>query len=426
LFFSLRPLCPLRCNSLKMLTDWSNAIAHVDCDAFYVSCEMVRHPELKGEPVCVLSSQNAIVVAKSYDAKAMGISTGMPVWEARKIAPKALFFEADFRYYGQLSGKFFSILRRYSPDIEIYSIDEAFMDMNGIRILWGKSFQQLADEIRTAIEREVGITVSVGIANTRTLAKLASESNKPNGSMILPGKGIESFLSDLPVADIPGIGRNRAALLCKFDIRTALQFSRLDDGLMHRLLGRNGMLLKQELSGRSVMPLELKPVLPKSLSRTASMGQLIADRHLVAAHLSYHCMRLVSELVAKHLLTHRIHLFLTMANFEKRKTVLHLDFPSNSLKRIMCATKQGFAQLFRQGDSYRACGLTATHISREQAATDDLFGFMVEDSRQTRLMLTVNAINHKYGDRTLSLASTCRVKEKSKELRFHYPVLIAY
>jgi len=102
-----------------MLTDWSNAIAHVDCDAFYVSCEMVRHPELKGEPVCVLSSQNAIVVAKSYDAKAMGISTGMPVWEARKIAPKALFFEADFRYYGQLSGKFFSILRRYSPDIEI-------------------------------------------------------------------------------------------------------------------------------------------------------------------------------------------------------------------------------------------------------------------------------------------------------------------
>jgi len=409
-----------------VISNWSNAIAHVDCDAFYVSCEMVRHPELKGQPVCVLSSQNAIVVAKSYDAKAMGINTGMPVWEARKIAPKAVFFAADFRYYGQLSGKFFSILRRYSPDIEIYSIDEAFMDMNGIRILWGKSFQQLADEIRTAIQCEVGITVSVGIANTRTLAKLASESNKPNGTMILPGKNIEAFLSDLPVADIPGIGRNRAALLCKFDVRTALQFSRLDDGLMHRLLGRHGMLLKQELSGRSVMPLELKPVLPKSLSRTASMGGQVADRHLVAAHLSYHCMRLVSDLVAKHLLTHRIHLFLTMANFEKCKTVLHLDFPTNSLKRIMDATKQGFSQLFRHGESYRACGLTATHITREQAASHDLFGFMAEDSRQTKLMLVVNEVNHKYGNRTVSLASACRLKEKSKALRFHYPVFVAH
>jgi len=411
---------------MMVVSNWSNAIAHVDCDAFYVSCEMVRHPELKGRPVCVLSSQNAIVVAKSYDAKAMGISTGMPVWEAKKIAPAAVFFAADFRYYGQLSGKFFSILRRYSPDIEIYSIDEGFMDMNGIRLLWGKSFQQLADEIRATIQREVGITVSVGIANTRTLAKLASESNKPNGSMVLPGKHIEAFLSDLPVADIPGIGRNRAALLYKFDIRTALQFSRLEDGLMHRLLGRHGMLLKQELSGRSVIPLELKPVLPKSLSRTASMGKLIADRHLVAAHLSYHCMRLVSELVAKHLLTQRMHLFLTMANFDKREVQLRLDFPTNSLKRMMDAIKQGFVQAFRQGETYRACGLTATHITIEQAATDDLFGFMLEDRRQATLMLAVNEINQKYGNRTLSLASTCSLKEKSITRRFHYPVFIAH
>jgi len=408
---------------MMVISNWSNAIAHVDCDAFYVSCEMVRHPELKGRPVCVLSSQNAIVVAKSYDAKALGIRTGMPVWEARKIAPKAVFLAVDFRYYGQLSDKFFSILRRYSPDIEIYSIDEAFMDMNGIRILWGKSFQQLADDIRAAIQREIGITVSVGIANTRTLAKLASESNKPNASTVLPGKRIELFLSDLPVDDIPGIGRNRAALLYKFDIRTALQFARLDDGLMHRLLGRHGMLLKQELSGHSVMPLELQSLLPKSLSRTASMGEKVADRHLVAAHLSYHCMRLVSELVAKHLLTHRIHLFLTMGNFEKRNT---LDYPSNSLKRIMYATKQGFTQLFRPGESYRACGLTATHIIRAQAATDDLFGFMAEDRRQTTLMLTVNEINHKYGDRTLSLASVSQLKEKSTGLRYHYPVLVAH
>ncbi|PJA31626.1 MAG: DNA polymerase IV, partial [Zetaproteobacteria bacterium CG_4_9_14_3_um_filter_53_7] len=204
-----------------MVSDWSNAIGHVDCDAFYASCEAVRHPELKGRPICVLSSQNAIVVAKSYAAKALGITTGMPVWEARKLAPQVVFLAADFRYYGQMSDKLFSILRRYSPDIEIYSIDEAFMDMNGIRMLWRKSFQQLADDIRLTVARETGLTVSVGISVTRTLAKMASESNKPNGSTILPGRRIADFLAELPVAAIPGIGRNRAALLYKFNIHTA-------------------------------------------------------------------------------------------------------------------------------------------------------------------------------------------------------------
>jgi len=411
---------------MKMVSNWSNAIAHVDCDAFYASCEAARHPELKGRPICVLSSQNAIVVAKSYAAKALGITTGMPVWEAKKLAPQVVYLAADFRYYGQVSNKVFSILRRYSPDIEIYSIDEAFMDMNGIRILWRKSFQQLADDIRLTICRETGITVSVGISNTRTLAKLASEANKPDGTMIVPGKGIESFLSELPVAAIPGIGRNRAALLQKFKIHTSLQFAQLEDGLMHRLLGRHGMLLKYELSGRSVLPLQLKPVLPKSIARTASMGEVSADRQIIAAHLSYHTMRLVSDLVAKHLLVRRLYVFLTLASFERQGTHIQLDFATHSLKRMTAAVKAGFLKLFRAGEIYRGCGVVATDISRQDSATDDLFGFSREDSRQSSLMLTVNRINKKYGDRTISLAAVKMVKQKNKQPRFRYPLFIAH
>jgi len=407
-------------------TNWPNAIAHVDCDAFYASCEAVRHPELKGRAICVLSSQNAIVVAKSYDAKALGITTGMPVWEARKLAPQAVFLAADFRYYGQVSDKLFAILRTYSPDIEIYSIDEGFMDMNGIRILWKKSFRQLADAIRHSISRQIGITVSVGVANTRTLAKMASEANKPDGTTIVPGQRIARFLRDLDIADIPGIGRNRAALLHKFDIHTALQFVRLDNGLMHRLLGRHGMQLKCELSGQSVLPLELKPGLPKSVARTASMGQVTQDRNLVMAHLSGHVMRLVSELVAKHLLTRRLYLFLTLASFERCGTALSLEVPTNSLKRVMNAVKSGLFRLFRSGQTYRACGVVASDISSAMTATNDLFGLMASDSRQAQLMLTVNAINRKYGNRTLSLAAASRIKKKSSQLRFHYPLLTAH
>jgi len=374
----------------------------------------------------VLSSQNAIVVAKSYDAKALGITTGMPVWEARKLAPKVVFLAADFRYYGQMSDKVFAILRSYSPDIEVYSIDEGFMDMNGIRTLWRKSFQQLADAIRQSISCATGITVSVGIANTRTLAKMASEANKPDGTMVVPGQRIEPFLNDIAISEIPGIGRNRAALLHKFDIRTALQFARLDDGLMHRLLGRHGMQLKHELSGRAVLPLILKQVLPKSVARTASMGQVTDKRDLVMAHLSWHVMRLVSELVAKHLLTRRLYLFLTLASFERCGMNLPLEVPSNSLKRLMHTVTVGLSRLFRAGRQYRGCGIVATQISCERTVGNDLFGLMLEDSRQARLMLTVNAINRKYGNRTLSLAAASRIKQKSAQPRFHYPVLTAH
>ncbi len=411
---------------MKMIHNWPHAIAHVDCDAFYASCEAVRHPELKGRPICVLSSQHAIVVAKSYAAKALGITTGMPVWEARKRAPQSVFLAADFRYYGQISEQMFAILRSFSPDIEVYSIDEGFLDMNGIRTLWRKSFGQLADAIRLSISRQIGITVSVGIATTRTLAKMASEANKPDGTMIVPGQQIERFLNDIAVADIPGIGRNRAALLNKFNIHTALAFARLDDGRMHRLLGRHGMQLKHELSGRSVLPLELKPGLPKSVARTASMGPVTDDRDIIMAHLSGHVMRLIAELVAKHLLAGRIYLFLTLASFERCGLSLPLEVPSNSLKRVMDTVKSGLCRLFRAGQSYRACGVVASDISSAATATNDLFGRMVADSRQAELMLTVNAINRKYGNRTLSLAATRRVKQQPAQPRFRYPVLIAY
>jgi len=410
---------------MKKISNWSNAIAHVDCDAFYASCEAVRHPEMKGQPICVLSSQNAIVVAKSYDAKALGITTGMPVWEAKKLAPQAAFISADFRYYGQMSDKVFSILRRYSPDIEIYSIDEAFVDMNGIRTLWHKSFQQLADDIRLTISRETGLTVSVGIANTRTLAKLASEANKPNGTTIVPGKSIESFLQGLPVAAIPGVGRNRAALLQKFNIHTALKFARAEEGLIFRLLGRHGMLLQHELSGNVVLPLIFKPALPKSVARTASMGNVSGDSREISSHLSYHTMRLVSDLVAKHLLTRRLCIFLTLASFEQRKTHIQLDVPTHSLKRITTAVKSGFMQLFKTGEDYRGCGVIATLISREASATPDLFGLMNEDGRQMELMQTVNSINKKYGNHTISLAAVRTLKKKKKLPRFHYPLIMA-
>ncbi|TLS66676.1 DNA polymerase IV [Mariprofundus erugo] len=406
-------------------SDWSNVIAHVDCDAFYASCELVRYPQLKGRPVCVLSSHHAIVVAKSYDARALGITTGMPVWEARKIAPQAAFLAADFRYYGLMSGKVFSILRRYSPEIEIYSIDEGFLDMNGVRSLWRRSFLQLADDIRLAIRSETGLTASVGIAPTRTLAKMASEANKPDGILVLPASHIDRFLYHQAVAAIPGMGRNRTALLRTLHIHTASQFACMDEALIRQLLGRQGVTLKYELNGHPVLPLETIPSLPQSIARTASMGEVSGQRSLLAAHLSWHATRLVSELVAKSLLAQRIDIFLTLASGETNRVDMVLEVPSNSLKRIMGVVKEGLMRLFRAGERYRGCGVVATRISQQRSATADLFGLMQADCRQTTLMQTVNQINRKYGDRTLSLARVQGIRPRQVLPRFCYPLLIA-
>nr|WP_255461247.1 hypothetical protein [Mariprofundus sp. NF] len=173
------------------------------------------------------------------------------------------------------------------------------------------------------------------------------------------------------------------------------------------------------------MGLETDPPLAKSIARTASMGEVTTSSQLVAAHLSYHTMRLVSDLVAKQLFTRRIHVFLTLATFEKRGADIRLDLPSSSLKRITAAVKEGFMKLFRAEESYRGCGIVATHISRAASATPDLFGLMHEDDRQMDLMLTVNHINRKYGDRTISLAAVRKIKQRQNRPRFQYPLLIA-
>ncbi len=258
-------------------SDWPNAIAHVDADCFYASCELLRRPDLKGAPVCVLSSQDACIVAKTYDAKAAGITTGMPVWEARKRMPDAVFLPADFRYYGQISGKLFTVLKSFSPAVEEYSIDEGFMDMNGLRALHRKTYRQIADDIRETILQQVGVTASVGLSVTRTLAKMASEYNKPNGTTIVADRRIREFLQHVSARDIPGIGANREALLVKFGIRSGADFAGADKHLVGQLLGRVGADLWRELNGMPIYRVESDAGLPKSLARTASMGQVTGD-----------------------------------------------------------------------------------------------------------------------------------------------------
>ncbi len=405
--------------------DWPNVIAHIDADCFFAACELIRHPELIGSPVCILSSHDACVIAKTYDAKAAGIHTGMPIWDAKKIMPHATYLSADFRFYGLISEKMFSILRRYSPDIELYSIDEAFLDLNTIRQLWHQDYQSIAHDIRRSIHKELGITVSVGVSITRTLAKMASEYNKPNGVSIVPNSMIRLFLARTELSDITGIGRNREALLHKLKIHTPLDFVNTELQAIQHLLGKAGTDLWHELHGKSVIGLELHVQCPKSVSRTASMGEISHDRTIIIAHLIGHTSRLAMELVTKRLLSKRITIFLQLKNFNSVSANTDFEYPSNNYFRLSHAVKTMFDDLFQAGELYRSCGITAEKINQSDTAQADLFGIMKADAKQAGLLLTMDSINKRYGSNTVKMAGAYTGKQTKRRMRFAYPLIIA-
>jgi len=405
-----------------MMSNWPNAIAHVDADCFFASCELVRRPELAGKPLCVLSSQDACIVAKTYDAKAAGIKTGMPVWEAKKLMPHAAYLPADFRFYGLLSEKMFSILRRFSPEVEVYSIDEGFLDLNGIRTLFRKDFRDIAHDIRRTIQQEVGITVSVGVSVTRILAKMASEYNKPNGVTIVKGRMIEQFLERNALSDITGIGRNRLSLLQKFRINTPLDFVHTDISTIKRLLGKAGIDLWHELQGSSIIGLDTHDRLPKSIARTASMGEVTSSKKLIAAHLTRHTFRLVTEMVLKNYLTKRITIFIKQKDFNAVSVSHEFDYPTNNYFKLSHAVRDMLNGLYQTETEYRACGITAQHISHAKDLQPDLFGTTKADAKQAELFSTIDKINKRYDSSTIKMASTTLTKYPKKKVLFHYPM----
>ena len=236
-----------------IIRSWPTAIMHLDADAFFASCEQAVHPELRGKPV-ITGKERGIVSAASYEAKAKGVERGMRLFEARKACPNVVMLPSDYETYSLFSVRMFDILRRFSPDVEEYSIDEAFVDLTGLRRSFHGPYEEIAREVQKMIEQELGITVSVGVSLSKVLAKVASKHRKPRGLTMIPGREIHDFLAQLPVGKVWGIGPNTAAFLHKFGITTALQFARADERFIKSRLSKPFQEIWHELNGRSVYP----------------------------------------------------------------------------------------------------------------------------------------------------------------------------
>jgi DNA polymerase V len=265
-------------------------LGHLDADCFYVSCERVRHPLLCGRPVGVLSNQGACVIAKSYELKARGVNTGTTIWDALPLCPEAIFVKRDFEWYEVLSRRILEVASCFSPAVEYYSIDEMFFDAAQIDLQKAKNLQQ-------AILDQTGVPVSVGVSLSKTLAKLASSSEKPFGCVVAVDQAdLRRLLSDRPVEKITGIARRSARRLEPYGIRTCLDFARADRRLIRRLLTKRGEDLWWELNGTPVLPLNTMRPAHKNLSRGGSLGVATADPNRLAGWVARNTERLIEAL----------------------------------------------------------------------------------------------------------------------------------
>jgi DNA polymerase-4/DNA polymerase V len=238
---------------LFSLHSWPRAILHVDGDAFFASCEEVIHPELKGKPV-ITGGERGIVACPNYAAKKLGIQRGVSLREAKVLCPDLIILPSDYETYSLFSRRMFNIIRQFTPQVEEYSIDEAFADLTGMRRALRAPYDDIARKIKQAIYSDLGLTVSVGLSITKVLAKVASKYEKPDGLTLIPGRAIPDFLRELPVEKIWGIGRATTEYLRGMGIRTALQFAELPKGVVLKRFTKPGQEIWRELRGESVYP----------------------------------------------------------------------------------------------------------------------------------------------------------------------------
>lgn len=276
-----------------------SVIALVDCDSFFVSCEQKVNPKLKGKPVCVLSGHGECVISRSREAKNLGIPMGIPTFKMTKdMKEKAVLITASHGLYGEVSEEVMNVLKSFSPKVEEYSIDEAFVELTGLQRLYKRNYFEIAKMIRQEVLDKVDIPVSIGVSTSKSLAKLASDKAKniEGGIFVVGSAKIETLLKNTSIEEIWGIGRNLSKLFRQNGVLTAFELVQKSDAWLDKQIGIRGLEMKHELLGQTVSRVDdtFKP--PKSIQNTSAFGIFTSDLNFIKNQLNYHihtaCKRL--------------------------------------------------------------------------------------------------------------------------------------
>lgn len=388
------------------------SIALIDCNSFYASCERIFNPKLLGKPIVVLSNNDGCIITRSAEAKALGIKMGEPYFKAKKIIEKnnVKVFSSNYSLYGDISQRVMEILLGFSPEVEIYSIDEAFLNFKGFK---NHELLTYCKHIRQTIKQWVGIPVSIGVGSTKTLSKIANHLAKKEadyeGICILKGdEKIEEALNRIEIGDVWGIGRRLSKFLRNYGVCTAKQFAFLDRRWIRKNMGVVGEKIQLELCGVSCLDLELLPSPKKSCCVSRSFSRPIEKIEELQESIANYGSRVAEKIREEGLIAQSMSIFVLTNHFNKKEKQysssikLQLDYPTSDSKLIVKRAIEGIKRIYKEGYRYKKAGI----ILYELYSSSSVRGLLDYDKPRTdSLMRSLDEINYRYGSATLRLAA---------------------
>ena len=374
-------------------------IALVDCDSFFVSCEQKRNPELKGKPVCVLSNNDGCVISRSREAKKMGVRMGEPYFMCKKEHPKAIYITADHEYYSFVSHQVMAILKDFSPLVQIYSVDEAFVDLTGLTKLYKRNYKKLAIYLRQRVLEEADIPVSIGVSSTKTLAKLASDKSKyiTEGVYLIGKRKIERELNDTRIEEIWGIGRRLSVGLKKHGIITALELVRKDDKWLDKEIGIHGIEMKHELLGEMVSKITNAEKLPKSIQNTKAFGIFTSDFNYIKNELNKHIHTSCRKLRSYNTKCMQIGVMLRTKDFRVFYTKKDLLTPVDFELEISNIAIKLLEEIYDPNILYRSTGVTLEKIVEQGSEQLSLYTDNTDIEKKAKLAQCFDKLESKFG-----------------------------
>lgn len=377
-------------------------IALADCDCFFVSAERAFNPRLDGRAVAVLSNNDGCVISRSREAKALGLKMGEPYFMAKKRLPQVLYVRANHDLYRSISAKVMAKFKSFTPDVEVCSVDEAYLDLTGTKLLYRQNYIKTAQMIRQAMWDELHIPVSIGLSTTKTLAKLASDKAKNAGGIFAIGSAERNkILAQTLIADVSGVGRKLLLKMREECIFTALDFVMRPDYWVKARFGTHGADLKAELSGIPLFKVEPDDKAPLSIQQTSALREFSSDIAVLKTDLCRHIHTACRKARSEGAKAAAIEVMLRTKDFKVVTARAKLDFASNQETEITPPALRLLTQLFTPAVVWRSTGITLTGLVYGEREQLDLF--QPAKKSDDRLGSILDELEEKFGKNIVHL-----------------------
>lgn len=377
-------------------------IALADCDYFFVSAERAFNPRLDGRAVAVLSNNDGCVISRSREAKALGLKMGEPYFMAKKRLPQVLYVRANHDLYRSISAKVMAKFKSFTPDVEVCSVDEAYLNLTGTKLLYRQNYIKTAQMIRQAVWDELHIPVSIGLSTTKTLAKLASDKAKNAGGVFAIGSAERNkILAQTLIADVSGVGRKLLLKMREECIFTALDFVMRPDYWVKARFGTHGADLKAELSGIPLFKVEPDDKAPLSIQQTSALREFSSDIAVLKTDLCRHIHTACRKARSEGAKAAAIEVMLRTKDFKVVTARAKLDFASNQETEITPPALRLLTQLFTPAVVWRSTGITLTGLVYGEREQLDLF--QPAKKSDDRLGSILDELEEKFGKNIVHL-----------------------